>query len=94
MEQSKPGYSLKPLIRVNKNLVYKGKKYPIDFSLIIKNSNYFYENYDQFKLIQDIIIPEDQIDIPEDSIICFISACKMKFLISIIQMFFHFINFH
>ena len=66
--------SLKPLIRYNKNFIYKGKSYQIDFSLVKKNSNYFYKNRDQCKNIHDIEITEELIDISEESIPAFISS--------------------
>lgn len=76
MDQNKSGYSLKPLIRSDKNFVYKEKKYPIDFNLITQNSNYYYARYDQYKEVHDIILPEEPIDISEDSIHSFISSCQ------------------
>lgn len=74
MNQSKSIISLKPLIRYNKNFVYKDKKYPIDFNLIINNSNYFYEKREEFANIQDIKLAEDLIDISEESIPLFVSS--------------------
>lgn len=74
MNQSKSIISLKPLIRYNKNFVYKDKKYPIDFNLIINNSNYFYEKREEFANIQDIKLAEDLFDISEESIPLFVSS--------------------
>lgn len=79
MDKKKPVYSLKPLIRANIKFIYKGKKYPIDFSLIKKNSNFFYVNHDQYKMIDDIAILEEDIILSDDSINCFISACQNEF---------------
>lgn len=76
MNQAKSIHSIKPLIRANKNFVYKDKKYPIDFSLIKKNSNYFYNNRDQYKMVEDIQLSDDFISITEDSIRSFISSCQ------------------
>ena len=74
MSEKKSTQSLKPLIRYDKNFVYKGKKYPIDFILILNNSNYFYERREQFTDIEDIQLTEELIDISEDSIPSFISS--------------------
>ena len=73
MNQAKSIHSIKPL---NKNFVYKDKKYPIDFSLIKKNSNYFYNNRDQYKMVEDIQLSDDLINITDDSIRSFISSCQ------------------
>ena len=77
MSQYKSTQSFKPLIRYNKNFVYKGKKYPIDFNLIITNSNYFYNKRDQFTNIEDIQLTEELINITEESIPIFISSCHL-----------------
>lgn len=69
-------HSIKPLVRSNKNFVYKEKKYPFDFELIIKNSNYFYRNRDDFLLITDIEIPSSVFNLTESSIHAFISCCE------------------
>lgn len=79
MNQNKPTYSLKPLIRANKNFIYKNKKYPIDFILVAQNSNYFFSRRDQYDEIHDIVLPEEHITISEDSIHCFISSCQNEF---------------
>lgn len=76
MNQDKSIQSLKPLIRYDKNFVYKGKEYPIDFTLIKVNSNYFYERRDQYENVKDIELTDNElIDISEDCISCFISSC-------------------
>ena len=46
--------SLKPIIRYNKNFIYKCKRYPIDFKLIKIKSNYFYERRDEYENMEDI----------------------------------------
>lgn len=76
MSQSKNMHFLKPLVRANKNIIYKGKKYPIDFNLIQNQSNYFYTNCDKYANSQDIPLSEELIDISDESIQCFISSCQ------------------
>lgn len=68
--------SIEPLIRLNKNFVYKDKKYPIDFDLISKNSNYFYCHSKDFTHKTDIEISSDLIDLTESSILAFIKCCQ------------------
>lgn len=69
---------IKPLIRTNKNFVYQGKKYPIDFSLVKKYSNYFYKNKDLFKSVEDIEIIPDKYTLLEESIPIFIACCQKE----------------
>ena len=76
MSQKDEIQTLAPIIRANKNFVYKGKKFPIDFSLIKKNSNYFYSKRFQYKLIHDIELEEQPIEISDDSLRNFISSCQ------------------
>ena len=71
-------HSIKPLIRSNKNFVYNGTKYPIDFDLIIKNSDYFYRNCDRFTFVTDIEISSDIVNLTENSILAFISCCQNR----------------
>lgn len=68
---------LKPLNRTDKNFVYKGKKYPIDFSLVKKYSNYFYRKRKEYKDVQDIDIAEMNL-ISEESFQCFVSCCQQE----------------
>ena len=75
MSQNKSIQTINPQIRHNKNFIFKGKSYPIDFTLVKKNSNYFYERRDEFKNVKDIQLTEELIDISEDSIPVFISSC-------------------
>lgn len=77
MSQRKAVQFLKPIIRYNKNFVYKGTKYPIDFNLIKNNSNYFYERRDEYENIEDIQLTEELVGISEDSIPSFISSCHV-----------------
>ena len=65
--------------RNQKYFLYMGKKYPIDFNLLMQNSNYFYENRKQYKFINVINLlndEEEQIDITDESIKIFISCCQ------------------
>lgn len=79
MDQSKEYINaIKPPIRVNKNLVYKGKTYPIDFSLFKKYSNYFYANKDKFKSIKDIELQLDNYEVTENDILMFIACCQSE----------------
>ena len=63
-----------------KYFVYHDKKYPFDFSLFKKNSNYFLRNRDELKNVECINLLneyEDKIiDISENSIHAFISSCQ------------------
>ncbi|KAK8892573.1 hypothetical protein M9Y10_029810 [Tritrichomonas musculus] len=65
----------KPIIRLTKNIIFKGKEYPIDFSLLKKYSNYFYNKKTHFKSINNIFIQFDDHDICEESIPIFIACC-------------------
>ncbi|KAK8876633.1 hypothetical protein M9Y10_006851 [Tritrichomonas musculus] len=77
MDISKKSYDpIKPLIRPDKNLVFKDKKYPIDFSLIKKYSNFFYNNRKYYKTIKDIQLQSDEYEICEESIPMFIACCQ------------------
>lgn len=69
---------INPPIRTNKNFVYKGKKYPVDFSLVKKYSNYFYKNRSNYKFINDIEIKPDNYEITDESIPMFIACCQNK----------------
>ncbi|KAK8870941.1 hypothetical protein M9Y10_008854 [Tritrichomonas musculus] len=63
-----------------KYFVYKNKKYPVNFDLLKKNCNYFYQNRKQFKDIDDIVLVNEEderdIELTEDSITAFISNCQ------------------
>lgn len=62
-----------PIIRNDKNFIYKGKKYPISFESVKSNSNYFYINSDEFK--GENIELQIEIEISEDTIKSFINCC-------------------
>ena len=66
-------------VRNQKYFVYKDKEYPIDFDLVIKNSNYFYKNRKQYENVEYINLINEiptEIKIPEESIKAFISSCQ------------------
>ena len=63
-------------IQANKNFVFKGKKYPVDFRLIKINSNFFSQNKKQYKHLEDIELHLNDYDITEDSIPAFIACCQ------------------
>lgn len=67
---------INPTSRTNKNFVYKGKEYPIDFSLVKKYSNFFYINKSQFKLVHDIEIKPNNYELSEEVILMFIACCQ------------------
>ena len=69
-------HCIKPIARNNKNFVYNGKKYPINFDSIKNNSNYFYNNWEDFK-DEDIEL-QTEIGIEEDTINSFINCCENK----------------
>lgn len=61
--------------RTNKNFVYKGQKYQINFNLVKNNSNYFYNNQDPFES-DDIELIDNSIELSEDAILNFIKCCQ------------------
>ena len=67
-------------IQNKKQLVYKDKKYPIDFDLLKKNSGYFYRNRKLFRDIDQIMLfndtNESQINISEETVQAFIALCS------------------
>ena len=65
-----------PPIRANKYFVYKEKKYPIDFCLIKKYSNYFYLNRGKFKSIDNIELKPENYEISDEAISIFIACCQ------------------
>lgn len=69
----------KQKIRNQKCFVVGDKKYLIDFDLLIKNSNYFYKNRQQFQYVENIELLgdiEEKENFPEESIEAFISSCQ------------------
>ncbi|KAK8888270.1 hypothetical protein M9Y10_039335 [Tritrichomonas musculus] len=68
-------FAIKPSIRSDKNLVYKGKKYPVNFSTLKKYSNFFFNKKKDFKNLDDIEISEN-LDLSEDSIQNFVLCCQ------------------
>ena len=68
-------------IQNNKYFVYKGKKYIINFDVLVMNSNYFYKNknkYENIELIQLLNDDESVLDIQEETIETFILSCSNK----------------
>ena len=78
--------ALSLLVNINKQtvqnpkyLVYKKKKYQINFDLLKQNCTYFYRNQDKFIDEDDInIFEEDEEEFPltEESINLFIMICQ------------------
>ena len=69
----------KQVIRDRKYFVYHDKKYPVDFDLLKKNSNYFYANKNQFKkqeYIELIDENEEYVKLTDESIQAFISSIQ------------------
>ena len=65
--------------RNTKYFINKGKKYKIDYDLLKRNSNYFYQNRKLFKHVDDINLLSDEeqfINISEESINAFIASCQ------------------
>ncbi|KAK8886368.1 hypothetical protein M9Y10_041831 [Tritrichomonas musculus] len=77
MSEEISSITIKPRIRCDKNFVYKGKKYPIDFSLIQNNSNYFYDNRMKYIDSEDIELDET-IELTDDVIQSFINCCHIE----------------
>ena len=69
---------LPPLVRNKKNLLYKGKKYEVDFDLLLNYSEYFYRNKDHYEKIVDIELPEESIEIDEETFQNFVNCCQRK----------------
>ena len=65
-------------IKKNKNFIYKGKTYPIDFSLIIEYSIFFYDKKNEFESVDDIELHPYNNQLSEDSVSAFISCCQNK----------------
>ena len=66
-------------LRNEKYFVYQKKRYPIDFDLLIKNSNYFYKNRKQYENADEINIVnenENVLNISEEAIEAFVSSCQ------------------
>lgn len=59
-------------IRNQKNLVYKGEKYVIDFDLLKHYSDDIYNNEDKYKNTNDINIPEELNEVNDSTITTFI----------------------
>ncbi len=62
MSNLKLTFIVKPKVRNQKFFVYKNKKYPIDFDLLIKNSNYFFKYRQQYEEVEDIELLSDTKD--------------------------------
>ena len=81
MSNLKLTFIVKPKVRNQKFFVYKNKKYPFDFDLLIKNSNYFYQYRQQYEEIEDIELlsdTKDEYNFPEESIEAFVNCCQNK----------------
>lgn len=67
------------IIQDTKFFVFKEKRYPIDFDLLKKNSQYFYRNRKQFKQVNIINLlnsaDESLIDISEETVEAFVASC-------------------
>lgn len=73
MSSSNPGTSSpKRRIRNQKNLVYKGKKYVIDFDLLKHYSDAIYNHEEDYKNTNDINIPEELNEVNDSVITLFI----------------------
>ncbi|KAK8880696.1 hypothetical protein M9Y10_003382 [Tritrichomonas musculus] len=77
MTQAKRSFEpIKPINRANKNFVYKGKKYPINFCLLKQYSNFFYNQRKHFKNTEDIKIQTSNFEITEEAIPMFVACCQ------------------
>ena len=66
-------------LRNKKYFIYHNKEYPIDYDLLKKNSNYFFNNQAQFEDSQYIELvdeKEEYINFSDESIQAFISCCQ------------------
>ncbi|KAK8897539.1 hypothetical protein M9Y10_015495 [Tritrichomonas musculus] len=69
---------LKVPVRANKNFVYNGESYPIDFCLVKKYSNFFYLNRKKFKSVQDIEIKPENYEIIDEAVPKFVACCQSQ----------------
>lgn len=69
-------YTLSPLHHPNKNVIFKGKKYLVDFELLKQNSNYFYEHSADYQNNKDIEISSDISVINDEIVQQFLSSCQ------------------
>ena len=65
-------------VRKQKNLVYKDKKYPIYFDLLSHYSDFFYNNEDDYKDLDDIVLTEEPIEITDESLNIFVRFCQSE----------------
>lgn len=67
---------LPPEIRPNKIIIFKGKKYPVDFHMIKQYSHFFYENQDQYRNLKEIELSDEKMKITDDDFQNFIFCCQ------------------
>lgn len=63
----------------DKYFIHNGKKYPVNFDLLKRNTHYFYDNRKQYKNIEAIELlneSEKPLNISEESIQAFASICQ------------------
>lgn len=68
--------TLSPEIRPNKNLIFKGKTYPVDFEIIKHYSNYFNDKQNYYEQLTNIELPEEKIEISDEDFQNFVSCCQ------------------
>lgn len=77
MEKAKESFDpVTPTVRPDKIFLFKGKRYQIDFGLIKKYSNYFYNNRKSYKGTNDIELQVNDFEVSEESIRAFIACCQ------------------
>lgn len=70
---------LKLQVHLDKNLIYKKEKIPVDYELLARSSKYFYDKKESYKNIENIEISE-YFEINIESFKQFISCCQNEFI--------------
>lgn len=65
-----------PSVRNPKNIIFNGSKYPIDFDLLVRYSNYFFNHKQDYEKVHDIIFPNKPIEINEETFQTFLKICQ------------------
>ncbi|KAK8844441.1 hypothetical protein M9Y10_024299 [Tritrichomonas musculus] len=69
-------HQIKPLLVNEKMIKYEDQLYKIDFDLIIKNSNYFYDNRKQYENFKVIEIKKQKFNIDNQVMQSFLLCCQ------------------
>lgn len=64
---------------INKEIVYNNKHHQIDFDILERYSNHFYENRMKYKNLDEITFSKVDFNVSDESFHNFISFCQMRF---------------